>query len=622
MTRTLSGALTGLVLLAAPAAAQVDLAWFQQVDAANQQHDFASQVEIGPTGLVVTVVSLAYSGGPPGVIMAFEANGAPAWTATWSHGADPVYVRDIAIDPVSGDVFAVGSSFAFQGGNSVPFTANIALARFAASGTLLWERSWDGPNSQDDYGRRIALDGAGHVVVTGDTYTYVVGTQHAQLAVLSYDMAGTPLWSTVVSSTTSDAGARGSLLRIARDGDIVTAGNGAGDYPDLDFVVTRLDQNGVERWTQTFDGPSSDYDVPFGLALDAASNAYVSGIVSGPSSTQGSPSEAALVKLDTNGVLQWSLIGSATYPNAYSFYDVAVDVRGDVLVCGSTSAVGSPTSRDALLLKFDATGQPIWQRTWVGEGDRLDTFSAMTVDALGGVIVAGVTGDYFSSSMIESDPLVIRYDADGTERWVHRGLFNFPNSDSARDVALGSNGSLVYVGETTSVVGGSKDTLVVRLNEQGIPYCFGDGTATACPCGNASAQGDGTGCLSSLGIGARIRDFGDASRFTDTLVLRASGVTNAPVLFYQGATRLNGGAGTVFGDGLQCVGGGIRRIGTVPASGGEAAYPPPGGVPISIRGFVLQGTTYHYQARYRNSAAFCTSATFNQTNGLSILWSI
>jgi len=46
-----------------------------------------------------------------------------------------------------------------------------------------------------------------------------------------------------------------------------------------------------------------------------------------------------------------------------------------------------------------------------------------------------------------------------------------------------------------------------------------------------------------------------------------------------------------------------------------------GDTPISIRGQIpATGGAYYYQARYRNSAQFCSSETFNTTAGLRIDW--
>jgi hypothetical protein len=41
---------------------------------------------------------------------------------------------------------------------------------------------------------------------------------------------------------------------------------------------------------------------------------------------------------------------------------------------------------------------------------------------------------------------------------------------------------------------------------------------------------------------------------------------------------------------------------------------------VSVRREVLAPGVRTYQVWYRNAASFCTSSTFNLTNGLSIQW--
>ena len=41
---------------------------------------------------------------------------------------------------------------------------------------------------------------------------------------------------------------------------------------------------------------------------------------------------------------------------------------------------------------------------------------------------------------------------------------------------------------------------------------------------------------------------------------------------------------------------------------------------MTLAGVPAVGATRYYQVVYRNSAAFCTSATFNTTNGMQISW--
>jgi len=155
----------------------------------------------------------------------------------------------------------------------------------------------------------------------------------------------------------------------------------------------------------------------------------------------------------------------------------------------------------------------------------------------------------------------------------------------------------------------------------GSGYCFGDGSATACPCGNASAPGANQGCLSSLGTGGTLRGDGLASVSNDGFTLRGAGMPNSSALYFQGTSTLNGGLGLAFGDGLRCVAGSVIRLGTKSNVVGASQYPAAGDPTVSVRGLVpLAGGQYHYQVWYRNAAAFCTSSTFNLSNGWSVTW--
>ncbi len=108
-----------------------------------------------------------------------------------------------------------------------------------------------------------------------------------------------------------------------------------------------------------------------------------------------------------------------------------------------------------------------------------------------------------------------------------------------------------------------------------------------------------------------------ASVTADTVVLTAQDITG-PGLFYQGT----GPSDIPFGDGKLCAAVGIIRLGVVFPTAGSASYP--GGLtpnPVHIQGLVPgSGGVRHYQTWYRDALPFCTSATFNLTQGLTLTW--
>ena len=148
-------------------------------------------------------------------------------------------------------------------------------------------------------------------------------------------------------------------------------------------------------------------------------------------------------------------------------------------------------------------------------------------------------------------------------------------------------------------------------------YCFGDGSTTACPCGNSGLAGNG--CANSVNAnGANLAGSGTASIAADTLVLSGSGMPNSNALYFQGTTQI----ASLFGDGIRCAGGSVIRLGTKANVAGVSSYPVAGDLSVSARGGVTAGgSVRNYQIWYRNAdPAFCTVSTFNLTNGLSVTW--
>lgn len=150
--------------------------------------------------------------------------------------------------------------------------------------------------------------------------------------------------------------------------------------------------------------------------------------------------------------------------------------------------------------------------------------------------------------------------------------------------------------------------------------CFGDGSGTACPCGNQGASGEG--CRNSTGAGGVLSGSGTPSVSSDSLLLSGSQLpASTPGLYFQGQDPVNGGAGFVFGDGLRCAGGPVVRLMVVSSVAGQSAYPTGGAADISVTGNVSAGDTRYYQLWYRDPSGPC-SAGFNVTGALRVDWTL
>jgi hypothetical protein len=181
---------------------------------------------------------------------------------------------------------------------------------------------------------------------------------------------------------------------------------------------------------------------------------------------------------------------------------------------------------------------------------------------------------------------------------------------------VASGGSLAITIEGPTDFGTLNGFQLVREESPFAPYCFGDGTGTPCPCGNAGAPGNG--CAHSLDAnGANLSASGIPSLASDTVVLLGTGMPDSTCLYFQGTTSI----AAVFGDGLRCAAGTVVRLGTKLNAGGASQFPGPGDPSISAQGLIGAPGIRVYQVWYRNAAAFCTPSTFNLTNGVEASWS-
>jgi len=187
-------------------------------------------------------------------------------------------------------------------------------------------------------------------------------------------------------------------------------------------------------------------------------------------------------------------------------------------------------------------------------------------------------------------------------------------------------GGSVAISGTTAIVGawgdddngvesGSAYLHFLEGDAGPIPYCFGDGGGTPCPCANDGELGNG--CANrTFSAGCNLSATGETN--PDTLVLTASNSTPGGLgLFFQGDEAIDGGNGAPFGDGLRCAGGNAVRLEIVVADGEGSAS---SSVAIATTGGVSPGETEHYQWSYRDPNGTPCDSGFNLSNGLKVTW--
>ena len=248
-----------------------------------------------------------------------------------------------------------------------------------------------------------------------------------------------------------------------------------------DVFVTKINATGSALIFSTYLGGSGDEassSNASGTAMDAAGNVYVSGATDStdfpvtPGAFQttyggdGSPTEkgdAFVAKFNPVGVITYSTyLGGANYEAAH---DIKSDATGNAYVTGMTQSVNFPVTpgvyqsinnggQEGFVTKLNPLGSSLVYSTYFG-GLSVDIPNSITLDATGGIYIAGVTaGSFFPPSPgCDSLPYKGNYDvfvASLNATATARPFFTYLGSsgnDGDAHVALDANG-YVYVGGT------------------------------------------------------------------------------------------------------------------------------------------------------------------------------
>jgi uncharacterized delta-60 repeat protein len=240
-------------------------------------------------------------------------------------------------------------------------------------------------------------------------------------------------------------------IQQTTDGGYIVAGvtYGAGSY---DVYVIKLDANGNKVWDKTFGGSNNDEAYSIQQTSDGG---Y---IVAGYTESFGAGySDVYIIKLDKYGNIVWDKIFGGSYDDrAYSIQQTS---DGGYIVAGGTNSFGEG-SADFYVIKLNANGNELWEKTFGGSDDEVANSIQQTSD--GGYIVAGWTKSFGEGGM---DVYAIKLDANGNEKW--QKSYGGSNDDWANSIQQTKDGGYIVAGGTYSFGAGGLDVYVIKLYASG-----------------------------------------------------------------------------------------------------------------------------------------------------------
>jgi len=299
--------------------------------------DIGYDMTIDASGAVYCVgYTVSFGEGfPDFALVKFAPNGTLLWNATWG-GANWDICEKLAVD-ANGNIYCVGYTKSFGMGSW-----DFALVKFAPNGTLLWNTTWGGADSDCGYG--VALDASGFIYCVGSTNTF--GAGEYDLALVKFAPNGTRLWNTTWGGADSEVGK--SIVKDA-SGAIYCVGMTNSFGANGDFALVKFAPNGTQLWNTTWGG--ADQDQGFYVAVDASGAIYCVGMTN----SFGANGDFALVKFAPTGTLLWN----TTWGGADSDWGwgVTVDASGAIYCVGITNSFGA--NGDFALVKFIRLEAPI-----------------------------------------------------------------------------------------------------------------------------------------------------------------------------------------------------------------------------------------------------------------------
>jgi PKD repeat protein len=239
-------------------------------------------------------------------ISKLDSNGNFVWARNMG-GTGPDHARSIAVDPVSGSVYATGiftGTADFDlGFGTYPLTSNgsydIYVLKLDAAGNFVWAKQVGA--SQYDVGYGIAVDGSGNVTTTGyfmgsadfdpgAGQSYLTGGNIENAFILQLDPAGDFLWARQFGSASDYV--NGWSITHDDDHNVYAVGifygtvdfdPGMGVYNltsnGYDSYISKLDSAGNFVWVKPITG--SGAQSVRNISMDAANHIYTTGQFNG-----------------------------------------------------------------------------------------------------------------------------------------------------------------------------------------------------------------------------------------------------------------------------------------------------------------------------------------------------
>lgn len=325
----------------------------------------------------------------------------------------------------------------------------VALFPVSAFGsTWTWAKTYGGSSRDSASSCQQTSDGG--YIVAGLTYTYATDSDYSDAWIFKLDASGKVIWQKTYGDSPTD---RANSIQQTSDGGYIVAGEtwsyGSGES---DCWVLKLDTNGNVTWQKTYGGSSRD------IASSIQQTSDGGYIVAGETlSYDVAEGDCWVLKLDADGNVVWQKTYGGIDNDGGAVIKQTSD--GGYIVAATTSSYGGG-SYDCWVLKLDADGDVTWQKTY---GGIYPDYARSIQETSDGFIMAGETYSYGTDSSY--DAWILRLGTSGDVIW--QKTYGESEHESADSIQLTSDDGFIVLGTTSSYGNGEDDLWVLKLQADG-----------------------------------------------------------------------------------------------------------------------------------------------------------
>jgi hypothetical protein len=318
-------------------------------------------------------------------------------------------------------------------------------------GNIMWKQKIDGGDGQTDVAYSVLQNSDDTYIVAGSTFSISKGKTNVMVMKLDADAKnGQKIWSKTYGNLDGYWDESRSIRLTSDNGYILTGGS--------NFSVLKLDANGTQMWSYTSGGGSSDKSMSIQETPNAANKGY---IVCGTTTTETGNHSAMIVKIDENGNADSN--GTASWPKLYS--KQSNNEGNDIQVTGDGYIFGGYTGDnfgDAWIVKLDANGNKTWDQVY-GPDTYMNKFNSIGKTIEGDYLAAGYT---YSFDRNFNDMLMMKIDASGNVIWQKTYYTEGDSKNYANSIHQTSDGGIITCG-TTTISQGREAAWILKLNQEG-----------------------------------------------------------------------------------------------------------------------------------------------------------